>query len=61
MSLLTSVPNYPVDQETPFLLQVKFDDYERLIASIADGRDEPSVPIVEANRNVSTKMRPRVW
>jgi ATP-dependent Clp protease ATP-binding subunit ClpB len=47
MSLLTSVPNYPVDQETPFLLQVKFDDYERLIGSIADDRDEPYVSIVD--------------
>jgi ATP-dependent Clp protease ATP-binding subunit ClpA len=38
MSLLTSVPNYPVDQEAPFLLQVKFEDYATLL-SAASGDD----------------------
>ncbi len=48
MSLLTNIPNYPVDQEMPFLLEVKFDDYVRLLAVNATQSDELRVPIVEA-------------
>ena len=40
MSLLTSVPNYPVDQEMPFLLQVKFDDYAKLLSATGDEINE---------------------
>lgn len=35
MSLLTSVPNYPADQDMPFLLQVKFDEYAKRLAGIS--------------------------
>ena len=40
MSLLTNVPNYPANPETPFLLQVKFDDYAKLLAEMASEFDE---------------------
>jgi len=35
MSLVTTVPNYPADQDTPFLLQVKFDEYAKRLAGIS--------------------------
>jgi ATP-dependent Clp protease ATP-binding subunit ClpB len=45
MSLLTFVPNYPPDQDMPFLLQVKLDEYARHVASISaetgDGATHP--------------------
>ena len=47
MSLLSSIPNYPVDQETPFLLEVKFDDYARLLAANTNQSDEPPVRILD--------------
>ena len=34
MSLLTSVPNFPVDPETPFLLQIKFEEYAELLRAM---------------------------
>jgi ATP-dependent Clp protease ATP-binding subunit ClpA len=37
MSLLTRVPNYPANQDMPFLRQVQFDDYAKLLAGIAAG------------------------
>ena len=41
MSLLTSVPNYMVDREKSFLLQVKFDDYAKLLSAISGEIAEP--------------------
>ena len=35
MSLLTTVPNYPADQDLPFLLQVKFDEYAQRLAGLS--------------------------
>jgi ATP-dependent Clp protease ATP-binding subunit ClpB len=39
MTLLTTVPNYPADQEMPFLLQVKFDEYAKRLAGISGETD----------------------
>jgi ATP-dependent Clp protease ATP-binding subunit ClpB len=47
MSLLTSVPNYPVDQEMPFLLQVKFDDYAKLLSTTADEINDSACEVAE--------------
>jgi ATP-dependent Clp protease ATP-binding subunit ClpB len=41
MNLLISVPNYPCDQELPFLLQVKFDDYAEQLLAISGEISEP--------------------
>jgi ATP-dependent Clp protease ATP-binding subunit ClpB len=35
MSLLTNVPNFAVDRDLPFLLQVKFEDYAKLLTAIS--------------------------
>jgi len=35
MSLSTNVPNFTVDHDLPFLLQVRFDDYAMLLAAIS--------------------------
>jgi len=61
MSLVTSVPNYPVDQETPFLLEVKFDDYAKLLAANANQGAEPPVPIVDKRLANSQEPSPRKW
>lgn len=39
MSLSTNVPNFVADQDLPFLLQVRFEDYAKLLTAIADERD----------------------
>jgi hypothetical protein len=48
MSLLTTVPNYPADQDMPFLLQVKFDDYAKRLAGISGEIGEPRGMIEQA-------------
>jgi len=35
MSLSTNVPNFAADQDLPFLLQVRFEDYAKFLAAIA--------------------------
>jgi ATP-dependent Clp protease ATP-binding subunit ClpB len=55
MSLLTNVPNYPVDQEMPFLLQVKFEDYAKLL-SAAGG--EVSDSTTEADDGAAADAKP---
>jgi ATP-dependent Clp protease ATP-binding subunit ClpB len=35
MSLLMSVPNYPCEQDLPFLVQIKFDDYAAQLAAMS--------------------------
>jgi ATP-dependent Clp protease ATP-binding subunit ClpA len=64
MSLLTSVPNYPVDQEMPFLLQVKFDDYAKLLSTTADEIDYPACELggrvlADANQGSSRALLTR--
>jgi len=46
MSLLTSVPNYPADQDMPFLLQVKFDEYAKRLACISEDTGGPAAATV---------------
>ena len=53
MSLLTNVPNFAADQDLPFLLQVKFEDYAKLLAAMAgeigEARDDMVVDRAEAD------------
>ncbi len=37
MGLLTRVPNYPANEDMPFLRQVQFDDYAKLLAAVSAG------------------------
>ena len=53
MSLLTSVPNYPVNQETSFLLQVKFDDYAKLLAEMMCETEEAAGDASERSAEAS--------
>jgi ATP-dependent Clp protease ATP-binding subunit ClpA len=41
MSLLATVPNYPADQDMPYLLQVKFDLYAKFLAGMS-GEIDPT-------------------
>ena len=59
MSLLTNVPNYPANPETPFLLQVKFDDYAKLLAEMASEFDESEGGIARRAAEASKQGDPR--
>ena len=59
MSLLTSVPNYAPNEETPFLLQVKFDDYARLLAEMTRGFDESSGATAERSLEAPAQGKSR--
>jgi ATP-dependent Clp protease ATP-binding subunit ClpB len=42
MGLLTSIPTCPVSEDMPFLRQVQFDDYARLLAVMAAATESPA-------------------
>lgn len=52
MSLVTSIPNFPVDPETPFLLQIRLDAY----ASLLEGMDHESAEPVLAQSGSAEKL-----
>ena len=60
MSLSTNVPNFAVSQDLPFLLQVKFEDYAKLLATMsgeisASRGDEFIEKTAAANRQASSR------
>ena len=52
MSLPTSVPNYPVNQDVPFLLQVKFDDSAKRLAEMACEIDRAAASVRKADEQL---------
>jgi ATP-dependent Clp protease ATP-binding subunit ClpB len=58
MSLLTSVPNFCVDPETPFLLQIKFDEYATLLKAMGEQGPAPA-PVAPAEVTASRKVLTR--
>jgi ATP-dependent Clp protease ATP-binding subunit ClpA len=50
MSLLTSVPNFPVDPAIPFLLQIKFDEYATLLKAMDYQGPEPTPIVIKGVR-----------
>jgi ATP-dependent Clp protease ATP-binding subunit ClpA len=56
MSLLTTVPNYPADQDMPFLLQVNFDEYATRLAGISGGiNDEAAASTGQLPHSLPTR------
>jgi len=68
MSLSRNVPNFAVNQGLPFLLQVKFEDYAKLLAAISgisgetsglEGGDESVETAASANERSSRAVLTR--